>query len=271
MTGGGLEPSIARSAVPVDNALYDRLADTWWDEEGWLNLLRTSMNPARFSYLRDAVEAHGLAPHGATALDVGCGGGLLAEEVARLGFGVTGVDPSGPSLRTAREHARAGGLEIEYVEGRGEALPVGDATFDLVYCCDVLEHVDDVPRVLGEIRRALRPGGLFVYDTINRTPLSKLFVIKLFQEWDFTRVVEPGLHDHAMFIKPRELERDLRAAGLDPRGSEGLSGAANPLVFLRMMRARRRGDVSMREFAARTRMKRSRDRTISYVGHAVAI
>src|SRR3954471_6500181 len=224
--------------MPVDNQLYDRLADTWWDEDGWLNLLRTVMNPARFDYLRDAVGAHGLDPRGATALDVGCGGGLLAEEVARLGFRVTGVDPSAPSLETAREHARAAELDIEYREGVGEALPVADAAFDLVYCCDVLEHVDDVPAVLREIRRALKPGGLFVYDTINRNPLSKLFVIKLLQEWDFTRVVEPGLHDHAMFIKPRELERDLRAAGLEPRGSEGLSGAANPLVFLRLMRAR---------------------------------
>ena len=256
--------------MPVDNALYDRLADTWWDEDGWLNLLRSAMNPARFDYLRDAVAGHGLDPRGATALDVGCGGGLLAEEVARLGFRVTGVDPSAPSLETAREHARAAGLDIEYREGVGEALPVADAAFDLVYCCDVLEHVDDVPAVLREIRRALKPGGLFVYDTINRNPLSKLFVITLLQEWDFTRVVEPGLHDHAMFIKPRELERDLRAAGLDPRGSEGLSGAANPLVFLRLMRARRRGDITMPEFAAKTRMKRSRDRTISYVGHAVA-
>jgi 2-polyprenyl-6-hydroxyphenyl methylase/3-demethylubiquinone-9 3-methyltransferase len=256
--------------LPVDNQLYDRLADTWWDDDGWLSLLRTAMNPARFSYLRDAVAAHGLDPHGATALDVGCGGGLLAEEVARLGFRVTGVDPSGPSLETARAHARAGGFDIEYVEGVGEALPVADGAFDLVYCCDVLEHVDDVAGVMREIRRALRPGGLFVYDTINRTPLSWLFVIKLFQEWDFTRVVEPGLHDHAMFIKPRELERDLRDAGLEPNGTEGLSGAANPFVFLRLMRARRRGDISMREFAARTKMKRSRDRTISYVGHAVA-
>jgi 2-polyprenyl-6-hydroxyphenyl methylase / 3-demethylubiquinone-9 3-methyltransferase len=256
--------------MPVDNQLYDRLADTWWDEDAWLNLLRTVMNPARFSYLRDAVAAHGLDPHGATALDVGCGGGLLAEEVARLGFRVTGVDPSGPSLAAAREHAKAGGLDIEYLEGVGEALPVADATFDLVYCCDVLEHVDDVPAVLREIRRALKPGGLFVYDTINRTPLSKLFVIKLFQDWEFTRVVEPGLHDHAMFIKPREMARHLQAAGLEPKRTEGLSGAANPLVFLRLMRARRRGDISMRQFAARTGMKRSRDRSISYVGHAVA-
>jgi 2-polyprenyl-6-hydroxyphenyl methylase/3-demethylubiquinone-9 3-methyltransferase len=251
--------------------MYDRLADTWWDEDAWLHLLRTSLNPARFGYLREAVVSHGLDPAGATALDVGCGGGLLAEDVARLGFRVTGVDPSAPSLATAREHARAAGLEIDYVEGRGEALPVEDATFDLVYCCDVLEHVDDVPAVLREIRRALKPGALLVYDTINRTPISKLVAIKLFQEWDSTRLVDPGLHDYAMFIKPRELERDLRAAGLEPRGSEGFKPAANPVTLVRLLRARRRGDIPMHEFAERARMKRGRDRSVSYVGHAVAV
>jgi 2-polyprenyl-6-hydroxyphenyl methylase/3-demethylubiquinone-9 3-methyltransferase len=256
--------------VPVDNGIYDRLAHTWWDEDAWLNLLRASLNPARFGYLKEAVAAHGLQPRGATALDVGCGGGLLAEEVARLGFRVTGVDPSAPSLATARDHAAAAALAIDYVQGRGEALPVDDASFDLVFCCDVLEHVDDVPTVLREVRRAVKPGGLFVYDTINRNPLSKLVVIKLFQEWDFTRVVERGLHDHAMFIKPKELERALRDAGLEPRGSEGLTGTASALSFVRLMRARRRGRLTMPEFAARTRMRRGRDRSISYVGHAVA-
>lgn len=257
--------------MPVDNAMYDRLAATWWDENGWLNLLRTSLNPVRFGYLRDAVSSNGMDPAESTALDVGCGGGLLAEEVAGLGFRVTGLDPSAPSLATAREHAQASGLEITYIEGRGEELPISDASFDLAYCCDVLEHVDDVPAVLREIRRVLRPGGLFVYDTINRTPISKLVVIKLFQEWDSTRLAEPGLHDHAMFIKPKELERELRAARLEPRASEGFKPAANPIKLIRLMRARRRGDITTHEFALNARMKLTRDRSVSYVGRAVAV
>jgi 2-polyprenyl-6-hydroxyphenyl methylase/3-demethylubiquinone-9 3-methyltransferase len=256
--------------VPVDNELYDRLAATWWDEDAWLHLLRTSLNPARLDYLRDAVAAHGLDPSQSTALDVGCGGGLMAEDVARMGFRVTGVDPSAGSLEVAREHARQSGLEIEYVEGVGEALPFEDASFDLVYCCDVLEHVDDVPAVLAESRRVLRPGGLFVYDTINRTPVSKLVVIKAFQEWDSTRLVDPGLHDHAMFIKPRELEAMLQRAGFSPQGTEGMKPKGNPISLLRLMRARRRGEVSMSEFARRAPFRRSRDRSASYLGKAVA-
>src|SRR5690242_11736715 len=117
--------------------MYDRLADTWWDDSAWLHLLRSAVNPARLGLLQDAVAAVGLDPRGARALDVGCGGGLMAEDVAGYGFAVTGVDPSAPSLATARAHAAQSGLAIEYREGRGEALPVGDGEFDLVYCCDV--------------------------------------------------------------------------------------------------------------------------------------
>jgi 2-polyprenyl-6-hydroxyphenyl methylase / 3-demethylubiquinone-9 3-methyltransferase len=255
--------------VPVDNQMYDRLAETWWDEDGWLHLLRTSLNPARFGYLREAVAAHRLDPGAATALDVGCGGGLLAEEVARLGFAVTGVDPSAASLATAREHARSEGLQIDYVEGQGERLPFDDASFDLVYCCDVLEHVDDLDAVLAESRRVLRPGGLYVFDTINRTPISKLVVIKLFQDWDSTRLVEPGLHDYSMFIKPRELRAAMARSGLDLQRIVGFKPAANPVALVRLMRARRRGDISMSEFAARAEMRLSRDRSVSYVGHAL--
>ena len=253
--------------MPVDNQMYDRL--DWWDEDAWIHLLRTSLNPARFSYLIEKATEHGLAPEDATALDVGCGGGLLAEDVARAGFTVTGVDPSAPSLEHAREHAAAEGLGITYLEGAGEDLPVEDASFDLVYCCDVLEHVDSVPAVLAEIRRALKPGGLFVYDTINRTPVSKLVAIKAFQEWESTAFVEPNLHDWDMFIKPKEMERDMRAAGLSPLGVEGFKPKANPIKLFRDMRAHKRGDISTSEFACRAVMRRSRDKSVSYLGHAV--
>jgi 2-polyprenyl-6-hydroxyphenyl methylase/3-demethylubiquinone-9 3-methyltransferase len=257
--------------VPVDNELYDRLADTWWDEDGWLHLLRTSLNPARFEYLREAVADHGLEPRSSRALDVGCGGGLLAEDVAGLGFAVTGVDPSAASLETAREHARSQGLDIDYVEGTGERLPFGDAEYDLVYCCDVLEHVDDLDAVLAETRRVLKPDGLYVFDTINRTPVSWLVAIKLFEDWESTRLVEPGLHDWSMFIKPRELRAAMARNGLEMKRATGFKPAMNPISLIRLMRARRRGDITMQEFARKAEMKLSRDRSASYVGHALPV
>src|SRR5438093_9020350 len=137
--------------MPVDNQLYDRLAGTWWDEDENMALLRTGMNPARFGYMRRVlVEEMAFDATGKRCLDVGCGGGLLAEEFAKLGCTVTGVDPSEPSLETARAHAEQEGLEIEYVAAPGEDLPFDDKRFDVVYCCDVLEHVDSVDRTIAE-------------------------------------------------------------------------------------------------------------------------
>ena len=106
---------------PIDNGLYDRMADLWWEEYGAFSLLRTGMNPARVEYLRTVVcGASALDPHDLRALDLGCGGGLLAEELARLGCAVTGVDPSAPSIAVARAHAARAGLPIDYRVAAGE-------------------------------------------------------------------------------------------------------------------------------------------------------
>jgi 2-polyprenyl-6-hydroxyphenyl methylase/3-demethylubiquinone-9 3-methyltransferase len=169
--------------MPVDNTIYDRLSHTWWGEDGIPAVLRVGLKPARVGYMRRVqTEQLGIDPSGLEVLDVGCGGGLLAEEFAALGARVTGVDPSVASLEAAREHARERGFEIDYREGVGEHLPFADGSFDAVYCCDVLEHVDAVERAVREIARVLRAGGTFLYDTINRTLRSRLLVIKLSQD-----------------------------------------------------------------------------------------
>jgi 2-polyprenyl-6-hydroxyphenyl methylase/3-demethylubiquinone-9 3-methyltransferase len=254
--------------VPVDNLLYDRLAGGWWDERGFLRAL-AALNPARFGYMRRVLmeELH-LRPTDLRVLDVGCGGGLLAEEFARLGCAVTGVDPSGESLAAAREHAAAQGLAIEYERSVGEALPCAAESFDVVYCCDVLEHVDDPGQVIAETARVLKPGGVYLYDTINRTLLSRLLVIKLLQEWRWTALMPPHLHDWSMFIRPAELERMLQHHGLQPAGLKGLKPRANPLRVLRALRRRRRGLLSYAEAFERMDLGESSDLSISYIGYA---
>jgi 2-polyprenyl-6-hydroxyphenyl methylase/3-demethylubiquinone-9 3-methyltransferase len=166
----------------IDNAIYDRIAETWWDENSMIHILRTAINPARFGYFGKIWKERGLKPSELSLLDVGCGGGFLSEEFAKSGFCVTGVDSSAATLQTAQNHAEQAKLDIKYVNGRAEALPFDDATFDVVTCCDVLEHVSDLDVVVKEIARVLKPGGIFFYDTINRTPLSKFVMIKLFQD-----------------------------------------------------------------------------------------
>lgn len=256
--------------MPIDNTIYDRNADQWWRDDALPNVLRTGYNPARFGYMRRViVEGHGIDPAGTAVLDVGCGGGLLAEEFARLGCRVTGIDPSQPSIETARRHAAESGLEIDYRVGPGERLPFPDAAFDLVYCCDVLEHVDDLDRVIAETARVLRPGGLYLFDTINRTLRSWLIAIKLFQDWESTRFMEPHLHEWRMFVKPRELRRILRRHGLRHRQFVGLTPSLNPIAAVNHMRRRRRGELSFGEFALALAMRESRDKSVSYAGYAI--
>jgi 2-polyprenyl-6-hydroxyphenyl methylase/3-demethylubiquinone-9 3-methyltransferase len=254
--------------MPVDNRLYDDLAESWWNEAGFLHLLR-AFNPARFGYLRRViVEDLGLEPRGRRTLDVGCGGGLLAEELARLGCHVTGIDPSERSLEAARAHAQAEGLAIDYRQATGERLPFPDRCFDLVYCCDVLEHVDELTRVIAEISRVLEPGGIFFYDTINRTFRSKLIVIKVFQEWSWTSFMPPDFHDWARFIKPAELISLMGEHGLESRDQIGLEPAANPFRALRILHARKRGEISYLEAARRLRLREGRNKNVLYAGYA---
>ena len=254
--------------MAVDNHLYDTMASSWWDEGGCLHILR-GLNPARFGYMRRIlVEDLKIDPRGRKTLDVGCGGGILAEEFARLGCDVTGIDPSKGSIEAARDHARREGLAIEYRLGSGETLPFPDAAFELAYCCDVLEHVNDVGRVIAEIARVLQPGGIFFYDTINRTFRSNLVMIKLFQDWSRTSFMPPNLHDWRMFIKPEELTAILAGNGLQNQGLTGLKPTANPLQSFRLLRARKRGEITYLEAARRLGLQESSDKSILFIGWA---
>src|SRR5438876_9377563 len=180
--------------MPVDNEIYNRMADAWWDENGFLNLLRTGMNRGRFGYFRDVLTNRlKIDPRGKSALDIGCGGGLLAEEFASLGCMVTGIDPSASSIAAARAHAEQSGLTIDYRIAAGEKIPIESESFDIVYCCDTLEHVNDLEKVISETARVLKAGGIFLYDTINRTLRSRLIVIGLLQEWRWSSVCPSGL------------------------------------------------------------------------------
>jgi len=255
--------------MPVDNHLYDTLADSWWDESGLLHALR-GLNPIRLGYMRrDLTEKLQIDLQGKRTLDVGCGGGLLAEEFARLGCAVTGIDPSEKSLEAARTHAREAGLAIEYHQGAGERLPFPDGAFEIVYCCDTLEHVDDLDKVISEISRVLKPGGAFLYDTLNRTFRSWLFMIKIFQDWDSTSLLPPDLHDWRRFIKPGELLAKLTKNGFENRDLTGLAPSANPVYAIRILRARKRGEISYLETMRRLGLRESRDLGVLYAGYAV--
>lgn len=255
--------------MPVDNSLYDQAGDLWWDDTRPLATLRTMVNPGRVPYFRRILlTIMGLDPHVTRVLEVGCGGGLLSEEIAGLGFALTGIDPSEPSLATARAHAARSGLPIDYQMGSGEHIPFPDSAFPVVLCCDVLEHVRDLEATIGEIARVLAPGGVFLYDTINRTLPSKLIVIKVAQEWPATRFVPPNLHDWHMFITPRELRAVLARHGLSNQETIGLRPGANPLRLLSAAYRFRRGQITPGELGRRLAFRPTRLLACSYMGYA---
>ncbi len=255
--------------MAVDNAIYTAPGDIWWDENQPLSSLRTAINPGRIGYLRRILEGTGFRTSDARALDVGCGGGLMAEEVARIGFAVTGVDPAAAAIDVAADHARRSGLDIVYQVAAGEELPFDDGHFDLVYCCDVLEHVVDLPSVIAESARVLRSGGLYFFDTINRTGASKLLMIKLFQEWSLTAWMPRDLHAWDRFIKPDELTHLLADSGLKLGGMTGLAPSAPPPQLLLDLVRLRLGVFTFGEFGRRSIFRETSDKTVLYAGYAV--
>jgi 2-polyprenyl-6-hydroxyphenyl methylase / 3-demethylubiquinone-9 3-methyltransferase len=227
-------------------------------------------NPIRMDYVKRKLLADlGIDPLGKRALEVGCGGGILCEEISRMGFDVTGIDPSELSVRIAADHARASGLKIRYVKGTGESLPFPDGFYDVVFCCDVLEHVRDLPKVVSEISRVLKKGGAFCYDTFNRTMISKLAAIQICQVWKPWAFLPAGLHVWEMFIKPRELRSLLRENQLEWKEHRGIKANISVLRILRFLRKRASGKLSFRDLGERIRLVEGRSQAVMYMGYAV--
>ncbi len=254
----------------INNTLYEKDGERWWQENNSFYTLKVSVIPVRLNFIRRHLqlpqEAESLRWR---ALEVGCGGGLLTEEIAKMGFITTGIDPSEVSLRTARKHASVSGLSIRYDKGVGEHLPYYDNEFDVVFCCDVLEHVQDVGKVISEISRVLRSGGTFFFDTFNRTLISKLVVIKLWQDWKRWAFMEPDTHVWEMFVTPDEMRAILARNKLDLRSVSGTKPNIPITTLLRNLRKRARGAWTFKEFGDSFHLVEAKDMSIMYLGYAV--
>ena len=201
--------------VRNDLTIYDKVADQWWsDDIRWVSTLK-NLVPGRLQWFDRHIDWQGK-----DVLEIGCAGGFMAEALAHRGARVTGIDPATDAINAARTHARAGGLSIRYDVGVGETLPYENDGFDAVVCVDVLEHVADLTKVLSEVTRTLRPGGLFLFDTINRNLLAHIATVTIAE--DMLRLLPRGTHDPAMFIKPRELRAAMIGGGLVPEAMTGL-------------------------------------------------
>jgi 2-polyprenyl-6-hydroxyphenyl methylase/3-demethylubiquinone-9 3-methyltransferase len=198
-----------------DLTIYDKVADQWWsDDVRWIRTLK-NLVPGRLRWMDKKIDWQGKK-----VLDLGCAGGFMSEALDERGAIVTGVDPAEEAIAAARAHARQNGRNITYDVGVGEDLPHADGSFDAVVCVDVLEHVADLNKTIQEIARVLTPGGLFLFDTINRNPIARFATITLAE--DVLRLLPRGTHDPDMYIKPAELRSLMNAAGLESGRFTGL-------------------------------------------------
>ena len=204
-----------------DTEQFDLLGDSWWDEKGPMKPLH-QFTPVRLDYILDMIKRAELLPpspapqnaplSGIRILDIGCGGGLLAEPLARLGARVTAIDASPKAIEAAKAHAASQGLEIDYQTILAEDLAAKGAVFDVVYSSEVIEHVADTNLFISAISQLLVDKGLVVITTINRT-LAALATIKIGAEY-ITKQIPKGTHDFDKFIKPDELSAQCQNHGL---------------------------------------------------------
>src|SRR5882672_10541813 len=225
-------PAAGPSTVdPADIARFAALAESWWDPAGKFKPLHR-LNPVRLGFLRDRLTAHfkhdsaALRPfEGLRLLDIGCGGGLVAEPMARLGFAVTGIDAAGETIATARSHAEQSGLAIDYRAMAAETLAASGERFDVVLALEIVEHVADLDAFIAAAAMLVRPGGAFVAATLNRTAKSYLFAIvgaEYVLGW-----LPRGTHDWRKFVRPSELAAALRRNRLRVEEIAGIT--YNPL------------------------------------------
>jgi 2-polyprenyl-6-hydroxyphenyl methylase/3-demethylubiquinone-9 3-methyltransferase len=256
----------------INNALYEKDGERWWQDDNSFYTLRVSVIPARLTFARRHLQLpQDKDTARRKALEVGCGGGLLTEEIAKIGFDTTGIDRAATSIRTAREHAGASGLSIRYDTGEGEHLPYPDNEFDVVFCCDVLEHVSSVDKVIAEISRVMKPGGSFIFDTFNRTLISKLVVIKLWQEWKRWAFMEPNTHVWDMFITPDEMREVLHRNKMILKSMSGTKPNIPIPTLISHLRKRAKGEWTFKQFGDSFHLVEAKDMNIMYLGFAVKV
>jgi len=211
---------------PEEAAFFADLAKDWWNPKGKMASLH-QVNPVRLEFIRAAVDTHfGCDTHGVrplagkTALDIGCGAGLVCEPLTRLGAAVTGVDAAADNVAAAAAHADSGGLDIRYMAGEVASLDIG--TFDLVTCLEVVEHVADKPAFLADVAARLSPDGLLIMSTPNRSAASRLLLVGAAEAIGY---VPKGTHHWEDFVTPEELEALLADAGLEVIDRRGIAYA----------------------------------------------
>lgn len=213
---------------PQEIDKFNAIAAEWWDESGKFAPLH-KINPVRVEYIRDHIHQHFKTDKldGLSLVDIGCGGGLVCEPMARLGAKVTGVDGGEKNVKTAMAHAQAMQLKIDYRATTAEDMAEKGEQFDVVLALEIVEHVADVELFLKSVAKLVKPGGLLVMSTLNRT--MKSYALAIVGAEYVLRWLPRGTHEWKKFLNPSELIQPLQAAGLSHKQSKGM--VMNPLKW----------------------------------------
>jgi 2-polyprenyl-6-hydroxyphenyl methylase/3-demethylubiquinone-9 3-methyltransferase len=214
----------ARGIDTQEIARFEELGEEWWDLSGPMRALH-AINPLRVSYIRDALAERGTF-EAARILDIGCGGGILCEPLARMGAQMTGIDPAPGNVEIARQHAEPQALAIDYRAVTAETLVADGASFDAVLAMEVIEHVPDQAAFVASAATLVRPGGLLIMSTLNRT--LKSFALAIIGAEYVLRWLPKGTHKWERFVTPDELARMMRRSGMRVIDRAGI--AYNPLA-----------------------------------------
>jgi 2-polyprenyl-6-hydroxyphenyl methylase/3-demethylubiquinone-9 3-methyltransferase len=257
-----------KSHAKINNQIYDDPENSWWDENNPIYLLRSMVNPWRVPYFSSVLKDYfGKNLTEVQLLDIGCGGGYLTEEFARLGCKTSGVDISSNSIQAAKTHALNSGLTIDYRVGSATDLDFRDDSFDVISCCDVLEHIVNWSDAITEITRVLSPGGILFFDTINRTFQSYLTMIFGLQIFPLTSLFPPQTHIWRMFITPEELSAGLESHGFELMGLSGGTIKANPAAILFQLIRYKTGRLSASHLGQSLQLTHSSNLSQNYLGY----
>jgi 2-polyprenyl-6-hydroxyphenyl methylase/3-demethylubiquinone-9 3-methyltransferase len=253
---------------PASSSLPERLPERF---DGF-HIRAAAFQTVRGPYARGVIlERLGLDPSGKRALVVGCGRGLLARELAGLGLSVTGVDPSPSAIRLAKEATAGEDVHVDYAIADPRRLPYGDREFDIVYYTDTLEITHDLDEVMAEAARMLRPRGVFLYDTVNRTRLSRLVYLGAMQSWRWTRYMPHDRYTWERLRTPGELAATMARHGLRNEDVTGFL-PANPLRLLWAILRARRGTIADSDLARLAGMRLAQPgklAAVTYLGYGI--
>lgn len=221
------------SIDPDEVEQFSRIAEEWWDESGKFKPLH-DINPTRIGYIKQHICEHfgkdvdSIRPFsGLKLLDIGCGGGLICEPMTRLGADVSGVDASEKNIKTAALHAEQSGLEIDYRASTAESLVENKEQFDVVLALEIIEHVVDPDAFIASCSNLVKPDGVLIMSTINRT--AKSYAMAIIGAEYILRLMPRGTHDWKKFVKPSEMRRAMESSGLEIVNTSGM--VMNPLKW----------------------------------------